>query len=452
MRTALCTLLLTAGVLAVYGSAAPTDRAVAFTNVTVVPMDSNRILPDQTVIVSVDRIMVMGPAATTPAPDGILEVDGRGKYLMPGLAEMHGHIPALTAPKDFIDDVLYLYVANGITTVRGMQGAPGQLELRAAAKRGDVIAPNLYLAGPGFTGQSVRTPEEAASMVRQQKAAGWDLLKVLGGLRLDVYDSMATTAKEVGIRFGGHVPAAVGVTHALTSGQDTFDHIDGFAEQLNGVSGPIDATALQNLVERTKAAGASIVPTLVVWETLRGPVTLQSRTSLPELRYMPRDTVEQWTKSLDMRLRSPEFNPTRAKQYIENRLRILRSLHEAGVTVLLGSDAPQQFNVPGFSIHHEMTRMLDAGMSTFDVIKSGTASVGHHFASKDSFGTVAVGQRADLILLDANPLENVANVTRRSGVMVRGRWLPEPDLQARLRQIAERHATGTAGTRNRPTP
>lgn len=120
--------------------------------------------------------------------------------------------------------------------------------------------------------------------------------------------------------------------------------------------------------------------------------------------------------------------------------------------MLLGSDAPQQFNVPGFSIHHEMKRMLDTGMSTFDIIKSGTASVGHHFASHDSFGTVAVGARADLILLDANPLETLANVARRSGVMVRGRWLPESDIQARLAQIAERNATTTTATRNRPTP
>jgi imidazolonepropionase-like amidohydrolase len=344
-------------------------------------MESDRILRDHTVIVSADRIMVMGPAATTPVPDGALRVDGRGKYLMPGLAEMHGHIPPPSAPKDFTNDVLFLYVANGVTTVRGMQGAPGQLQLREAAKRGDIIAPTLYLAGPAFNGNSVRTPDEAGARVHEQKAEGWDVLKVQGGLSREAYDAMAMTARTIGIPFGGHVPAAVGVTHALEMGQHTFDHLDGYAEQLNGLTQPVEEQALQELVERTKRAGSSMVPTLVVWETLRGPVALESRTTLPELRYMPRSTVEQWTKALEKRLSDPQFNPTHAKQYIDNRLRILWTLHSGGVPVLLGSDAPQQFNVPGFSIHREMKRMLDAGMTPYDVIKSGTANVGQHFKS-----------------------------------------------------------------------
>jgi imidazolonepropionase-like amidohydrolase len=443
MRMALTALLLT-GMLTLHGSAAPPDKTVAFTNVSVVPMDSNRILPDHTVIVSADWITVIGPAATTPLPEGVLRVDGRGKYLMPGLAEMHGHIPPPTAPKNFTDDVLFLYVANGVTTVRGMQGAPGQLELRESARRGDIIAPTLYLAGPAFNGNSVRTPDEAAARVHEQRTEGWDVLKVQGGLSREAYDAMAMTARTIGIPFAGHVPAAVGVTHALEMGQHTFDHLDGYAEQLNGLTQPVEEQALQELVERTKRAGSSMVPTLVVWETLRGPVALESRTSLPELRYMPRSTVEQWTKALEKRLSDPQFNAAHAKQYIDNRLRILWALHSGGVPILLGSDAPQQFNVPGFSIHREMKRMLDAGMAPYEIIKSGTANVGQHFTSNDGFGTVALGKRADLILLDANPFEDLAHLERRSGVMVRGRWLPESELQTRLRQIAERNATSVS--------
>ena len=440
MGTALRVCLLTAVVMAVQGAAAQLDKTVAFTNVSIVPMDSNRILPDHTVIVSADRIMVVGPTATTPVPDGALRVDGRGKFLMPGLAEMHGHIPPPTAPKDFTNDVLFLFVANGVTTVRGMQGAPGQLQLREAAKRGDIIAPTLYLAGPAFNGNSVRTADEAGARVHEQKAEGWDVLKVQGGLSREAYDAMAMTARTIEMPFGGHVPAAVGVTHALEMGQHTFDHLDGYAEQLNGLAPPVEEQALRELLVRTKRAGAAMVPTLGVWETLRGPVPLESRTNLPELQYMPRGTVEQWTKALEKRLSDPEFNPTHAKQYIDNRLRILWALHSDGVPILLGSDAPQQFNVPGFSIHREMKRMLDAGMTPYDVIKSGTASVGQHFKSKDAFGTVAVGTRADLILLDANPLEDLAHLERRSGVMVRGRWLPESEIQTRLGHIAERNA------------
>jgi imidazolonepropionase-like amidohydrolase len=444
MRKPLFTCCLLAGtVLAIQAATAQPPRPVVFTNVNVLTMASDRVANGQTVVVAGDRITAIGPSASTRPPEGAQIVEGRGKYLMPGLAEMHGHIPAPGADKAFTDDVLFLYVANGVTTVRGMQGAPGQLELREATRRGDLVGPTLYLAGPAFSGNTVKSPEDAAARVRQQKAEGWDLLKVQTGLTVETYDAMAKTAKEVGIRFGGHVPAAVGVTHALEMGQDSIDHIDGYAEQLDGLTKPVDDKALQDLVARTKKAGAWIVPTLVVWETLRGPITLQSRTQLEELRYLPRAQVEAWTKAVDGRLQNPQFNPADAKQYIDNRMRILEALHRAGVGILLGSDAPQQFNVPGFSIHREMQRMTDAGMSAYDVVKSGTASVGEYFKAQDSFGRVAVGQRADLILVDANPLDNVANMGRRSGVMVRGRWLPAAEIQTRLAEIAGRSGSVT---------
>jgi imidazolonepropionase-like amidohydrolase len=440
MKAALTVAVVFSAVLALHESAAQSAAPLAFTNVSVVPMDSQRVVVDHTVIVANDRITAVGPAATTLVPEGAVRIDGRDKHLMPGLTEMHGHIPPpATTPKELIDDVLFLYVANGVTTVRGMQGATGQLGLREAARRGDMIAPTLYLAGPAFNGNNVGTANEAKARVLEHKSEGWDLLKILGGLNVDAYNAMAQAAKEVGIPFAGHVPSAVGVTHALEMGQATIDHLDGYAEHLDGVTKPIDESALQDLVARTKRAGSSVVPTLVVWETLRGPVTLHSRTTLPELRYMPRATVEQWTKSLEKRLSEPQFNQVEAKQYIDNRLRILWSLHAAGVPVLLGSDAPQQFNVPGVSIHREMKRMIDAGMNPYDIIKAGTSNVGRHFKGQDDFGTIAVGQRADLILLDGNPLEDLAHIERPAGVMVSGRWLPRTDIQTRLDQIASRH-------------
>jgi imidazolonepropionase-like amidohydrolase len=415
---------------------AQSDRMVAFTNVTVVPMDSDRVLSDQTVLVTGDRITAVGPGGTTQAPAGATRVDGKGKFLMPGLAEMHGHIPGPKTPRQQIDDILFLYVANGVTTVRGMQGAPGQLELREGAKRGEIVAPNLYLAGPAFSGNSVKTAEEAVAMVRQQHAEGWDLLKVLPGLTRDVYDAMAKTAREVGIPFAGHVPSDVGILHALEMGQHTVDHLDGYAQHLDGLTKPIDEKALADLVARTRRAGTIHVPTLVVWETLQGPVTLESRTQWPELKYLPAEQIDAWTKALQTRVSSPQFDREGARIHIENRMKILKALHAGGVTVLLGSDAPQQFNVPGFSIYREMKRMADAGMSTYEIVRSGTASVGEHFKSKDAFGRIAPGQRADLILVDGNPLQDLGNMEKRSGVMIRGRWIPQAEIEKRLAQIA----------------
>jgi imidazolonepropionase-like amidohydrolase len=156
---------------------------------------------------------------------------------------------------------------------------------------------------------------------------------------------------------------------------------------------------------------------------------------------MPVPQVQQWTKAVQTRMANPQFNPATARQVIENRMRILRALHEEGVRILLGTDAPQQFSVPGFSIQREMTRMTAAGMSPYAVLKSGTQDVGTYFKDKDAFGTIEVGKRADLVLVDANPLQNLTNITRRSGVMARGRWLSEKDIQARLERIATANKT-----------
>jgi imidazolonepropionase-like amidohydrolase len=418
-------------------SAIQTGTVTAFVNVSVLPMDTETVLPHSTVVVTGDRITAVGPSSSVTPPGDAQVIDGRGKFLMPGLAEMHGHIPGPGSDPAYVEGVLFLYVAAGVTTVRGMQGSEGQLALRERAARGEIVAPTLYLAGPAFSGRGVPTPDAAIARVKQQKTEGWDLLKVQTGLSRETYDAMARTARDAEIRFGGHVPQAVGVERALEVRQDTIDHLDGFAEHLNGQSARVPDETIKAFAARVKQSGVAVVPTMFVWETLRGPVTLESRTSLPELRYLPRQIVEQWIGSLTRRLQNPQFDAGAARQYIENRNRILRALDEAGVPILLGSDAPQQFNVPGFSIHREMASMSRAGMTPYEVLRSGTAAVGEHLREKDTFGRVATGHRADLILLDANPLADLANAARLDGVMIRGRWISQRDVQARLEAIAK---------------
>ena len=201
-----CALLFALALAACAPAESSDTTTTAFVGVSVVPMDSERVLADQTVVVRGDRIVQVGPSRSVRVPDGARRVDGRGKWLMPGLAEMHGHVPPPNAPPEYTDRVLFLYLANGITTVRGMLGAPGQLELRQRAASGQIWSPTLYLAGPSFNGNSVSSPEQAVEMVRAQKAQGWDLLKVHPGLTRPEYDAMARTARELGIRVGGHVP------------------------------------------------------------------------------------------------------------------------------------------------------------------------------------------------------------------------------------------------------
>ena len=420
---------------------APTDSIVAIVHASVIPMDQERVLPDHTVVVRGDRIVAVGPAASTPVPEGATVIDGAGRFLLPGLAEMHGHIPPPQAPPHHIESVLFLYVANGITTVRGMLGFPGQLELKERAEQGEIVAPNLYLAGPSFSGNSIDSPEQAASRAREQAAEGWDLLKVHPGLTRAEYDAMAETAREVGIRFGGHVPEDVGLLHAIEMGQETFDHLDGYEVYLGTFEGlPIDESKLTEAVRRTREAGAWVVPTMVLWETLYGSADLATLEALPELRYAPPEQVREWIRIHRERLSDPEYDAAESRRAIAARMRILEALHDGGVRVLMGTDAPQQFSVPGFSLHREMSRMTEAGMSPYEVLVTGTRNVGDYFANEDEFGTIEVGKRADLLLLRANPLDSTANVAQLDGVMVRGQWLPRAELDARLEAVADAYA------------
>ncbi len=410
----------------------PPQRTTAFVNANVVPMDREGVLADYTVVVSSGRIVDMGPSASVDPPAGALVIDAGGKYLMPGLAEMHGHMPG----GDIEETVMFLYVANGVTTVRGMLGQDGHLALRARANAGEIIAPTLYMAGPSFNEGSVNSPREAEEQVRRQKREGWDLLKIHPGPTLDEYNAMAVAAQEVGIRFAGHVPADVGLEHAILMGQETFDHLDGYIEYLDAFEGEVDEDRLQYIVQLTRDAGAWVVPTMVLWEVgIIGRGDADELAGYPEMRYWPSGQVWGWGNR--QRAAASRTSPERAAQWAANRNRVLKALSDGGAGILLGTDSPQIFSVPGFSIHRELKAMADAGMSAWEILVSGTRNVGEYFQGRDAFGTVAVGRRADLLLLNANPLSDVANVADRAGVMFRGRWLPEEEIRRRLEEIAD---------------
>src|SRR5688500_3855946 len=190
---------------------------VAFVNVTVLPMDRNRVLADQTVIVRDGRIAEVGPSARTTVPADAQRIDGRGKFLMPGLAEMHAHVlgPQAQESEARNRDIMFLYIANGITSIRAMLGAPNQLVLRQQLASGEVLGPTMYVAAPSLNGQSAPDPATAARLVREHKRAGYDLVKLHPGLSRATYDSAVAVAREVGITLAGHVSADVGIERTL---------------------------------------------------------------------------------------------------------------------------------------------------------------------------------------------------------------------------------------------
>ncbi|MEX2156801.1 MAG: amidohydrolase family protein [Gemmatimonadales bacterium] len=415
------------------------DSVVAFVDVNVIPMTRDGILQHQTVIVRGGRIAEMGPAAQVKAPAGAITVNGRGKYLMPALAEMHGHLPSPNAAPELTENVLFLYVANGVTTVRGMQGNLEHLELKARVARGELLGPRLWVPGPPLSGNSAPTPEAGRRLVEEQHAAGFDHLKIHEGLSRETYDTIVATAKRLGMRFAGHVPDAVGVYHALESGQASIDHLDNYVETVSG-GGPdsADDRRIAQVVAATCAAQVWTVPTLALWETFLGTEDSAMLAAREELRYVP----QAWRSSWAQRLVQMRANALPAEQRLATvalRRRILKALQTAGCPIALGTDSPQLYSVPGFSVHREMRSMAVAGLAPQQILNEGTCQPARYFGAEQEFGTVAPGRRADLLLLDGNPLADLANVARRAGVMVNGRWLPEADIRARLERIAAAH-------------
>ena len=414
------------------------DDATAFVDVNVLPMTAGGepVLEDRTVVVRGGEIATVGPASEVTVPDPARRIDGDGRYLLPGLAEMHGHVPSPEDQPQYTKNVLMLYLANGVTTVRGMLGQSGQLQLRERANSGEIRSPTLYLAGPPFTGGSVESPDDARQMVRRQHNAGWDFLKVLEGMTRAEYDAMAEVAQEVGIPFVGHVPNDVGLMRTLEAEQQTIDHLDGYVPFVRGSDASLSEERLRRAVRKTRETNTWMVPTMAVWETLQGAVPLDTLTDYPELKYLPPDQVRQWTASHRKRRRASDFDEAETQRLIQNRTRILRALHEGKAPIVFGTDSPQQFSVPGFSIHREVKRLKRAGLTPYEILVTATRNVGQYLQDKDDFGTVEEGARADLILLEENPLEDLSRLTARAGVMTRGRWLSDDAIQQRLQKIA----------------
>jgi imidazolonepropionase-like amidohydrolase len=421
---------------------------VAFVDVTVIPMDRERRLPGQTVVVRGDRIVELGPVATVTVPDGATRVEGKGKFLIPGLAEMHAHIPGGQASDSAVERTLFMYLAGGLTTIRGMLGHPRHLELRARAARGELLSPTIYAAGPSLNGNSIPDPAAARKAVIEQKEAGYDLLKVHPGVSREAFDTLVATARRVGIPFAGHVPTEVGVAHAIESKYATIEHLDGYIEAMVRDGAPVgadqsaffglnlgeylDESKMPALVAATKKAGVWNVPTQVLLENLVLVESSAELTKRPEMKYVMPEMLAQWAQVKDNMLAETGSTAESARRTIEVRRRLIKALHDAGAGLLLGSDAPQVYNVPGFSTHRELESLVAAGLTPYQALETGTRNVARYFGTTRETGTVERGKRADLVLLEADPLVDIRNTTKRAGVMLRGRWLPQAEIEGRL--------------------
>jgi imidazolonepropionase-like amidohydrolase len=447
------TLLLFAHVTFAQSTVDSNSRDIVLKSVNVITMVDEKILADQTVVIRDGKIAYIGSEKRAKYSHVAHVVNASGKYLIPGLAEMHAHVPPIDDMEP-MKEVLLLFAVNGITTIRGMLGHPKHLELRAKINAGEIPGPHLYTTGPSFNGMSVTNPEAGSEMVRKQKEAGYDYLKLHPGLTRAKFDAIAATAKEVGIPFAGHVSFGVGVWRAIEAGYSSIDHLDGFVEALvpgietmneqqTGLFGmyigdKADDSKIPALMKALKEKNIWVVPTQSLADRWFDPdFTPEKFLQDPDHKYMKPETVTQWNTTKTNLMANPQYDAAKVDALIRIRRKLIFECQKNGVGLLLGCDAPQVFNVPGFSTHNELEYLVAAGLTPYQAIQTGTINVARYLGKEKESGTVAVGKMADLILVNANPLQSVSNTKKIEGVVLNGKWMDRKALDAQLAKLVK---------------
>ncbi len=439
---------------------AANKQSIAFVNVNVLPMDSERVLTAQTVIVKDGRIAEIGPASKIKAPADALKVDGRGKYLLPGLADMHVHLQDDGEEENRA--LFQLFLANGVTTILNLYGTPHHLELREKIKRGEMLGPALYTSGPFISNAPVSTPtvEEVERAVVEQKRAGYDFIKIHGDFSREAYRKLFEVARREGIRVIGHAPRNLGVEVMIEERQHVVAHAEEYLYAYFYFGSNHDksveqadretklrylarkADMISSIAQATARAGVWVIPNLTAYKGIGmqakdvAPVLAR-----PEVKYVPAVIARDWQPERNTYVRRFGGKAESAWLFEQNyglMEKLVRGLRDAGVKMLAGTDTPIPSIVPGFSLHDELSDLVAAGLTPYEALRTATVNAAEFLGTLDQSGTVTVGKRADLILLEGDPLKDVRHTTRRAGVVVGGRWLPDTELHRMLSNLSAR--------------
>jgi hypothetical protein len=454
MRIRLCTLLLLAAV------AAPAiAEDLLLKNVNVVDVDSGAIVAGRSVVVSDGYIKAIGAQESVRAPAGARVIDGSGRYLMPALWDMHTH------PME--PEALSMLVANGVGGTRIMWGLPRHLEWRARIELGELLGPRLLVAGPIIEGvppaqaanvvdtegrRLVKTFAEGVAEVRRQKIAGFDYIKVYNNIPLDAYNGLVAEADRMRMPVVGHVPFAAGIQGALAARQKSIEHLRGYIEKLVPADAPIqpgidmrsrtlaweyaDLSRIPELVRATRNAGAWQCPTLGTSIYIAPSSAIESYLATPEAEYLDPQTREAFRHRGRVKWLSnfTEADFERATRANDKQAVLLRAMHAAGVPLLAGTDS----NSFGFALHRELEALVAVGLSPGEALQTATINPARFAGLEEEVGRVATGYAADLILLDANPLQDIRNTSRINAVILRGQLLDRAALDAMLAKETER--------------
>jgi imidazolonepropionase-like amidohydrolase len=441
------------------------EKDLAFVDVSVASMERPEALEHQTVIVRNGRIATVGPLQSVRLPDSAERIDGRGKFLMPGLADMHVHfirealtpdverpmptagrqpgIPASASTDYDLENRAYalMVLANGVTTVRNMWGSNAIRDLADSINSDRVSGPHIYSTRPITDGNPplwrstriVETEEDAENAVRADERDGYIAVKVYSSLSKRGYDAIIAAARRVRLPVVGHVATSVGLDGAIAARQDSIEHLDSFLRVLAPESRTLadalqhaDLTRLMPMVRAIKDADMWVCPTTGVGDRPR-----TDSVWLEQASFVPQDVFRRYRRMYPNADADPRSTLEARAIYVG----IVRALHAGGVHLLLGTDTFKLGTLPGYSLHAELETFVSAGLSPYEAIRAGTVEAAKFLHQENEFGAVREGLRADLLLVDGNPLADVKNASRISGVVAAGRWLTTQAITGRLTDL-----------------
>ena len=407
-------------------------RVYAIVDVTVIPMDRERLLNHQVVIVRGDRIAEVGSMGSVRVPPAAVRIDGRNRYLLPGMFDMHAHVEDTT-------DML-LWLAKGFTTVRNLEGRPQHLQWRRSIRTGQLLGPDIFTSGPFTNLPGISTPEDARRAVIAQKAAGYDEIKIHGSLNADAYDTLCAVARRVEIPIVGHAVRNLPFDAMVRCGQADISHAEEFIYGYFAYDVSDSAARLiPRAADSTRRAGMHVTPTLVTYRRILAQVeNLDSLMAVTPTHYVSPAELIMWQRENNRYIRNwPASTIPKLRARWRFQVELVRALFHAGVPLMSGSDAIGPTWVPGWASQEELRIFVqDIGMSPYEALRTATVIPAAFLGESNEVGTVAPGRRADLVLLEGNPLKDITQIDRIAGVLVRGRWLPRREIAFRLEAIA----------------
>lgn len=452
--------------------------ALAILHATVIDVATGQTARNSTVLIENAQIQAVGSDDSVEIPPGAKTIDATGKFLIPGLADMHIHLTGSGEPQGSREFILPLLLANGITTVRDMGGTVESLrKLKREIDSGDRPGPQIFFTGPYLDGEPpyfqpsivVETPAQADAAVRDLKQQGVDFIKVQSRLQPAAYFAIAEAARKEGIRFVGHVPDSISPAQASDAGQASIEHLTGILlacssqedslrhEQTNPP--PRGETPRQASIRQRKWQQAVLdtyseekaktlyakflanhtwqVPTLPLLAHLAYLTPATDTFNAPERKYIPRGVLKNWTQGRAQALANksaPDFD--QRAQLLAASYKAVRDMSAAGVPIMAGTDSAAPNVYPGFSLHQSIAELVDAGLTPLQALQSATTRPAEFLKLSAKQGTIAPGQRADLVLLDANPLENIHNTQEIFAVILKGKILDRQALDAFLESAA----------------